>query len=148
MGKLSVMALAGMVLALSGCTAVYSQGGPPPGPPPGPARGWVWGQPGYRLTIIGDTGIHYVADCNEDIYFHEGLWYRHYGGTWYSSRSNGGNWVVIRTPPPVFGRIPPGHAKYHAAGPRGPDPGPKGPPPGHGRDKDDDKPGPGRGPRR
>jgi hypothetical protein len=139
---LPVLAAAGFVLALSGCTAVYSDRSP------GPRAGvWVWGQPGYRLMLIGDTGVHYVADCDEDIYVHEGVWYRYRAGVWYSCRSNGGQWVAVRTPPPAFSRIPPGHAKYRPVGPKGPEHEPKGPPPGRGRDSDDDKPGPGRGPK-
>ncbi len=137
----SVVAAAGLLLALSGCTTTVSNHGP------APAHAYVWGHGQPRLVIIEGTGISYVADCGEDIYFLDGIWYRYYGGAWYHCRSHGGAWVVIGAPPPAFGRIPPGHAKFHKVEAKGPGheappgrgPGSGGPPPGRGG---------GRGPKR
>jgi hypothetical protein len=121
-----VFAVAGLLLALSGCVGEVSTGGPRYSSPP-PSRAYYWGQGQPRLVIIEGTGVSYAADCNEDIYFCDGAWYRFYGGGWYSCRTHGGAWVAIGAPPPAFGRIPPGHAKFHPMAGE-----PKGPPPGHG----------------
>jgi hypothetical protein len=129
----------GALAGLSGCMVGVGVGG-------GHVHtAWVWGSPGYHLAAIGDTGIQYVADVNDDIFFHLGIWYRWYGGGWYSCRTYGGAWVRIAEPPVVFLRIPPAHVKYRAvksyAARHRPPPPAKGPqPPGRG-------PGhPGRGP--
>ncbi|MCX7803805.1 MAG: hypothetical protein N3A38_01315 [Planctomycetota bacterium] len=73
--------------------------------------GWYWGCPHYRLVRIEGTGIHYIADVEDDIFYYAGGWYRFHSGAWYHTRVYGGAWVRIPAPPAVFIRIPPGHAK-------------------------------------
>ena len=138
--KLAGLVCAGLFLALAGCTTMISDGGPGPASAPPPGRPWGWGQPGPRLSVIADTGIQFVVDTDEDIFLNAGIWYRHSGDAWFSCGTYGGRWTAVREPPPVFYRIPPGHAKYRVVKGR-PGPGPGGP-----RDKDDDKPGRGKGP--
>ncbi|HOX08261.1 MAG TPA: hypothetical protein PK280_17840 [Planctomycetota bacterium] len=137
---LPVLAVAGLMLALAGCTGMVSSGGPGnSGNAPG--RGYKWGQGGQpRLVVIEGTGIQYVADCDDDIYFLDGVWYRYSWGNWYTCRSMGGTWVTIGAPPQAFGRIPPGHAKFHKVEMKDPGPPDKGPSPGHGGN-------PGKGPK-
>jgi hypothetical protein len=132
--QLLALAAAGLLLTLAGCITTVSSGNA--NPPPG--RGYRWGQGQPRLVIIEGTGISYAADCDEDIYLLDGIWYRYNGGLWFSCRTRGGNWVTIKEPPAAFCRIPPGHAKFHKVEDRDPGPPQKGPPPGH---------GPGRGPK-
>jgi hypothetical protein len=78
----------------------------------GVSVGWRWGSPNYRLSVIADTGIKFIADIDEDIFCVGSLWYRFSGGVWFSCSTYGGSWVRIDAPPAVFTRIPPGHAKY------------------------------------
>ena len=136
-GKMRLVLAAAALGALAGLSGCYVGVGGSVGHVHG---GWVWGRPGYQLAVIGDTGIEYVANAgDDDIFFHLGLWYRWYGGGWYSCRSYGGSWVRIAEPPAVFWRIPPAHVKYRVVrahverrgAPPGPEPG-KGPPPGRG----------------
>ncbi len=134
-----LLAVAGLVglAGLAGCTVGVGAG-------TGHVRGsWVWGHPGYRLVAIGDTGIQYVADVDDDIFFHTGLWHRWYGGGWYSCHSYGGTWVRIAEPPVVFLNIPPAHVKYRAVRAhverRAPGPGPV---PGKGPEHPGKGPGP------
>jgi hypothetical protein len=89
---------------------------------PGPH--WVWGRPSPRLVVIGGTGIKYVIDAGEDIFFYGGIWYRFHGGRWHHCRRYGGSWTVISAPPTVFSKIPRGHAKHHVVRHVRPKPGP------------------------
>jgi len=125
------LAVGGLLVTLSGCTAMVSDNRPPPGR-------WAWGRPGPRLEVIADTGIQFVVDADEDVFVLGGVWYRHVGGAWYSTRTYGGQWAVISQPPAAFYRIPPGHAKYRVVGGRAAPAGPK-------EEGKDDESRPGRG---
>ncbi len=118
------------LLAASGCTTMVSSGPPRRRHPPGRARGWGHANP--RLVVIAGTGVRYVADIDDDIFIHGGLWYRFSGGVWFRCGTWGGGWARISAPPVAFHRIPPKHVKHRVIrGHRPPPPRHRPPPPKH-----------------
>ena len=118
-----------LLAAAAGCTVAASSGRRHP---PGHAYGHAHraGPPaGGRLVLIQGTGLQYVDQPGVDRFLHDGIWFKFDGGVWLRSVEYGGTYVRIAGPPAAFGKIPPGHAKWHAVhGPKV-----KGPKPGRGR---------------
>lgn len=78
----------------------------------GPAPALVYAAPGVQV----------IADYDEPIFFSDGLYWRSYGGVWYSSRVYNGGWAAsYNVPYGVRGiREPGGYAHYRPAGYAGP----------------------------
>ncbi len=92
---------------------------PPPPPaaqyPPPPAYA-LPGPP--EVMPIPGTYAYYVPGINVDIFFHQGYWYRPFGGRWYRSAFYNGPWLFVPGPrvprvlvalPPGWRRVPPGY---------------------------------------
>src|SRR5689334_12571031 len=47
-------------------------------------------------------GVQVIADYDEPIFFADGLYWRYYGGVWYSSSYYTGGWVYARPPAAVL----------------------------------------------
>ena len=87
------------------------------------------GEVGYTATVSNEgyaygpdlvdvsPGVQVIADWNEPIFFVDGLYWRFYGGGWYSSSYYTGGWVFA-TPPPILVRVGPPmrYAHYRPAG--------------------------------
>lgn len=78
----------------------------------GPAPALVYAAPGVQV----------IADYDEPIFFSDGLYWRSYGGVWYSSRVYNGGWAAsYNVPYGVRGiREPGAYAHYRPAGYAGP----------------------------
>ncbi len=75
------------------------------------------GAPAPALVEVS-PGVQVIADYDEPIFFSDGLYWRSYGGVWYSSRVYNGGWAVnYNAPYAVRGISNPGmYAHYRAGG--------------------------------
>ena len=71
-----------------------------PPPPPIP----FVGPP--NLVVLPGTDVYAVPGVQEEIYFRQGLWWRHHGGYWYRSRYHDHGWGYYRGYPSWHKRIP------------------------------------------
>jgi len=83
--------------------------------------GGAYVAPAPALVYAG-PGVQVIADYDEPIFFSDGLYWRSYGGVWYSSRVYNGGWAVsYNVPYGVRGiREPGSYAHYRPAGYAGP----------------------------
>ena len=72
--------------------------------------------------VYAAPGVQVIADYDEPIFFADGLYWRSYGGVWYSSRVYNGGWAAsYNVPYGVRGIREPGvYAHYRPAGYNGP----------------------------
>ncbi|MDX1648534.1 MAG: hypothetical protein R3263_01650 [Myxococcota bacterium] len=102
------------VLASAGCH-LHRAPGRGHGPPPhAPAHGYRHHHAGHELVFDAHRGVYVVVGV-PDLYFRDGRFYRHRGGTWERAAETGGPWSRVSK-----GALPPGLAK-------------KGGPPGRGK---------------
>jgi len=81
----------------------------------------VYGGPGYvaggPALVEVSPGVQVIADYDEPIFFADGLYWRSYGGVWYSSRVYTGGWAVnYNAPYAVRGISNPGMYTHYRAG--------------------------------
>jgi hypothetical protein len=61
-----------------------------------------------------EPGVEVVTDLDYPVFFVDGLYWRWYGGYWYSSSYWGGGWGYARFPPPRVRGIGHGHPESYA----------------------------------
>jgi len=61
-----------------------------------------------EVVVIPETNVYVVPDLNEDIFFHNGWWWRPWEGRWYRSRDHRTGWTHYRNVPSFYKGIPPG----------------------------------------
>ncbi len=66
-----------------------------------------------ELIVIPETYVYVAPDVREDIYFHNGWWWRPWRGRWYRSRHYNSGWVYSASVPSFYGRIPSGWRSYY-----------------------------------
>lgn len=59
-------------------------------------------------VVLPQTDIYAVPDTEEDIFFHDGWWYRPWNGRWYRSRSYDKDWAYYSNTPSFYQQVPPG----------------------------------------
>ena len=66
------------------------------------------------VVVPSDQGYAYMVPGVEGVYSAQGVWYRQYGGIWYTSPVYNGVWspVVVNSVPVVVVGIPPTYALY------------------------------------
>jgi hypothetical protein len=84
-----------------------------------------YGGGGYVASpslVYAAPGVQVIADYDEPIFFSDGLYWRSYGGAWYSSRVYNGGWAMnYNVPYGVRGiREPGAYAHYRGGGYAGP----------------------------
>jgi hypothetical protein len=81
---------------------------PPPPPPTYVAPNLVTVSPGVEV----------VADNEQPVFFHSGMYWHNDGGVWFSSYYHTGGWVKVSTPPPEIVQIkqPTIYVHYHPPG--------------------------------
>lgn len=78
--------------------------------------GAVYATGGPALVEVS-PGVQVIADYDEPIFFSDGLYWRSYGGVWYSSRVYNGGWAVnYNAPYAVRGISNPGMYVHYRAG--------------------------------
>ena len=81
---------------------------------PGYGAGYVAGGP---ALVEVSPGVQVIADYDEPIFFVDGLYWRSYGGVWYSSRVYTGGWAVnYNAPYAVRGISNPGMYSHYRGG--------------------------------
>ena len=81
---------------------------------PGYGAGYVAGGP---ALVDVSPGVQVIADYDEQIFFVDGLYWRSYGGVWYSSRVYTGGWAVnYNAPYAVRGISNPGMYAHYRGG--------------------------------
>ena len=73
---------------------------PVPLPPPIP----FVGPP--NVVVLPGTDVYAVPDVEEELFFRQGWWWRHWGGNWYRSKSYDLGWAYYRGYPSWHRRIP------------------------------------------
>jgi hypothetical protein len=48
--------------------------------------------------VYVSPGVQVIADYDEPVFYTDGFYWRHYGGTWYRSRVHTGGWVYASAP--------------------------------------------------
>jgi hypothetical protein len=61
-----------------------------------------------ELVVLPGSYVYVAPDVAEDIYFHNGWWWRPWGGHWYRSRQYNSGWTYYRNVPAFYRGIPPG----------------------------------------
>lgn len=61
-----------------------------------------------EVVVIPETNVYVVPDLDEDVYFHNGWWWRPWEGRWYRSRNHRTGWTYYRNTPSFYKGIPPG----------------------------------------
>ena len=61
-----------------------------------------------ELIVIPETYVYVVPEVQEDIFFHNGWWWRPWGGRWYRSRHYSSGWVYYQSVPSFYVGIPSG----------------------------------------
>jgi hypothetical protein len=65
------------------------------------------------LIVLPDTYVYVVPDMQEDIYFYDGWWWRHWEGGWYRSHYYDRGWGYYRTVPSFYFDVDPGWRGYY-----------------------------------
>ena len=60
------------------------------------------------LVVLPETQVYVAPDIEAEIYFHNGWWWRPWGGRWYRSRYYDSGWAYHRHVPAFYGKISPG----------------------------------------
>lgn len=72
---------------------------------------------GGPALVEVSPGVQVIADYDEPIFFSDGLYWRSYGGVWYSSRVYNGGWAVnYNAPYAVRGISNPGMYAHYRGG--------------------------------
>jgi hypothetical protein len=61
-----------------------------------------------ELVVLPGSYVYVAPDVAEDIYFHNGWWWRPWGGHWYRSRQYNSGWTYYRNVPAFYRGIPSG----------------------------------------
>lgn len=131
--KRRTFVLSGLALAAAGGLAGCVIDEPGYGPPPhAPAHGRRRRHPSGVELIYDPVLALYIVVGHPGIYYHDGVFFRHDHGTWYTSRRYDRDWRRTRSR-----RVPPGLRRRYGGGRRGRD--------DHQGDQDDDRRGRGRG---
>jgi hypothetical protein len=83
---------------MAGTSVNVSIGLPPP---------MVFARP-PELVVLPGSYVYVAPDVAEDIYFHNGWWWRPWGGHWYRSRHYASGWTYYRNVPSFYRGIPSG----------------------------------------
>jgi hypothetical protein len=80
-----------------------------------------YGEPAYAAPapalVEVSPGVQVISDYDYPVFFSEGLYWRSYGGVWYSSNVYNGGWAVNYRVPMGVGRISnPGYYAHYRAG--------------------------------
>lgn len=61
-----------------------------------------------RMVVLPETYVYVVPDVAEDIFFHDGWWWRPWEGRWYRSREYSSGWHHHRDVPSFYREVPRG----------------------------------------
>jgi hypothetical protein len=96
------VALAGLVLALAGCSALS-----PRETITAPSSASTTARvPRVPMVWVPTWGVHIIEGY--DIVYYEQAYYFYYERHWYIARSPAGPWAFVASPPPVLAALPPG----------------------------------------
>jgi hypothetical protein len=59
------------------------------------------------LVVLPDTDVYVDPDCDQDIYFYGGWWWRPWGGRWYRSLNYDSGWEFYNGVPGWYGGVHP-----------------------------------------
>jgi hypothetical protein len=59
-----------------------------------------------HVVVLPGMDVYAVPDIEEEIFFREGWWWRHWDNRWYRSRYHNHGWAYYRGHPVWYGRIP------------------------------------------
>ena len=59
-----------------------------------------------EMIVLPETEVYVVPNVEQDIFFHNGWWWRPWQGRWYRSREYGSGWGFYRGVPSWYGGIP------------------------------------------
>jgi hypothetical protein len=59
-----------------------------------------------EMIVLPETEVYAVPNVEQDIFFHNGWWWRPWEGRWYRSREYGSGWGFYRGVPSWYGGIP------------------------------------------
>jgi hypothetical protein len=85
--------------------------------------GYGYATPGPSMVAVeGAPGVQVLYDADYPVFFYGGIYYRQYGGVWYTSRWYNRGWGVTYNTPGVFARVNTGvyyrggvgYTSYHA----------------------------------
>jgi hypothetical protein len=67
-----------------------------------------------EMVVIPGSYVYYVPNIQDEVFFYQGIWYRHWGDGWRSSRDYNGPWGYVgpRYVPRPFLRLPPGYRQW------------------------------------
>lgn len=75
-----------------------------------------------ELIVLPETHVYVAPDLDDDIFFHNGWWWRQWEGRWYRSREYKSGWSYHNSVPSFYREIPPGwrndYRKHHWKGHR------------------------------
>ncbi len=60
-----------------------------------------------EMVVLPDTDVYVAPDCDEDIYFYSGWWWRPWGGRWYRSLHYDSGWAFYNGVPGWYGGVYP-----------------------------------------
>ena len=60
-----------------------------------------------EMVALPDTDVYVVPDCDQDIYFYGGWWWRPWGGRWYRSLNYDSGWEFYNGVPGWYGGVYP-----------------------------------------
>jgi hypothetical protein len=60
------------------------------------------------MVVLPDTEVYVAPDCDQDIYFYNGWWWRPWGGRWYRSLNYDSGWQYFPRVPRWYSGVYPG----------------------------------------
>ncbi len=61
-----------------------------------------------RLVVLPGTYVYAAPDVDEEIFFHDGWWWRPWEGGWYRSRHYNSGWQHYKNTPSFYHKVPRG----------------------------------------
>ena len=66
----------------------------------------VFDQPPELIVLPETYYVYVIPDIDEDIFFYDGWWWRHWEGSWYRSRDYNSVWDIYADVPPFYSDLP------------------------------------------